>query len=174
MAAHPLIVAGDSAGGNARAAVDATARDAAFELAMQILVYPVLAADFTSNSYMDEANQLVLTRAGMRWFWDQYLPDIAARHHPDASPALAADLTGLAPAVVVLAEHDVLRDEGARYAEALREAGVPVDVRVFEGQMHMFFALVGVLPASAAALDYVGERVAAALDGTVSSGSTGA
>ena len=155
----PLIVAGDSAGGNLAAIMARRARDEGGpEIALQVLVYPVTDADPHSASYLDPENQLMLSRESMIWFWDHYLPDPAARDNPDASPLQAADLSGLPPAVVLTAEHDVLRDEGEAYAEKLRAAGVPVEHRRFAGQMHGFFTLL-VLPAAPEALEYVGDQV---------------
>ena len=116
-------------------------------IALQVLIYPVTDADFDRPSYVDEANQLLLTKDAMVWFWDHYVPDAAERAEPDASPIKATTLEGLPPAVVLTAEHDVLRDEGEAYAEALRAAGVPVDFRRHDGQMHGFFTLL-MLPGS--------------------------
>jgi acetyl esterase len=162
--AVPVVVAGDSAGGNLAAVLARRARDAGGpELALQVLVYPVSDCDFHTASYLDPANELFLSRDGMLWFFDHYVPDQAARMDPDVSPLRAPDLAGLPPAVVLHAEHDVLRDEGQAYAGRLRDAGVPVQERVFEGQMHAFFSLVGVLPGSYAGIDYVAEALASAL-----------
>jgi acetyl esterase len=156
----PLVVAGDSAGGNLAAIVAHKARDAGGPaIGLQVLVYPVTDADLDNESYRDPANQLMLSRESMVWFWDLYAPEHAMRQNPDASPARLADHSGLPPAVVLLAEHDVLRQEGQEYAEALERAGVPVQTRVFEGQMHGFFTMVNVLPGSAAGIDYVTEAV---------------
>jgi acetyl esterase len=124
-----------------------------------VLVYPVVDADLDTASCLDPENQLLLTRESMIWFWDHYAPDLADRKHPDASPLQAADLTGLPPAIVLTAEHDPLRDEGEAYAEQLALAGVPVVQQRFAGQMHAFFTMVGVLPGSAAAIDYVAEQL---------------
>ena len=144
----PLIVAGDSAGGNLTAVMALRARDRnGPKIALQVLIYPVTDADFDRPSYVDPENQLVLTRDAMVWFWDHYLPDVARRTEPDASPLHAADLSGLPPAVVLTAEHDVLRDEGEAYAERLQEAGVPVDQRRHAGQMNGFFTFL-LLPGS--------------------------
>jgi acetyl esterase len=151
----PLIVAGDSAGGNLAAVVALRARLAGPAIAAQVLVYPVTDADFSTTSYQDPANDLLLTRESMAWFWDHYAPDPAARLHPDASPLRAPNLSGLPPAIVVTAEHDVLRDEGELYATRLLKAGVPVTLRRFAGQMHGFFTMTGVLPGSADALEFV-------------------
>jgi acetyl esterase len=144
----PLIVAGDSAGGNLSAVMAQRARDRGGPpIALQVLVYPVTDADFDRPSYVDEANQLLLTKDAMVWFWDHYVPDAADRAEADASPIKATTLEGLPPAVVLTAEHDVLRDEGEAYADALRAAGVPVDFRRHDGQMHGFFTLL-MLPGS--------------------------
>lgn len=159
-----IIVAGDSAGGNLAAAVALRAKAAGITLAGQVLIYPVVDADFGRRSYRDAHNQLLLDAATMRWFWDQYLPDESARRHPDASPLHAADHRGLAPAIVLTAEHDVLVDEGEAYAEALRTAGVRVIHRRFDGQMHGFIGM-PLLPGSERALAFIGESVAALLIG---------
>ncbi|MFG6192174.1 alpha/beta hydrolase [Nonomuraea sp. JJY05] len=156
----PLIVAGDSAGGNLAAVVAQRSRDEGGPaIALQVLVYPVTDCDLDNASYTDPANQLMLDRDSMVWFWDHYAPDPATRANADASPLRAGDLSGLPPAVVLTAEHDVLRDEGEAYAERLREAGVPVLSRRFEGQMHVFFTMVNVLPGSAEAITMVAEAI---------------
>lgn len=160
----PIVVAGDSAGGNLAAVVAQRARDEnGPAIALQVLVYPATDSDLDNGSYRDPDNQLLLTRDAMVWFWDHYAPDPASRANPDASPLRAADLSGLPPALVLTAEYDVLRDEGEAYAERLRQAGVPVEFRRFEGQMHVFFTLVNVLPASAEALDLVAAAVGRSL-----------
>lgn len=155
----PLVLAGDSAGANLATIACRRARDSGGpDVALQVLVYPVTDHDFDNGSYTDPANQLALNRTTLEWFWDHYA-EPADRAHPDVSPARATDLSGLPPAVVITAEHDVLRDEGAAYAEQLRAAGVPVDYRQFDGQMHGFFTMVGLLPGHDAAMEYVAARI---------------
>jgi len=152
----PMVVAGDSAGGNISAVLAQRAKDSdGPHIDMQVLIYPVTDADLDNESYSDPANQLMLSRESMVWFWDHYLPDAERRVDPDASPIRAGDLSGLPPAVVLTAEHDVLRDEGEAFARRLAWAGVPVKHRRFDGQMHGFFTMVNLLPGSAAAIDYV-------------------
>ncbi|WP_214406183.1 alpha/beta hydrolase [Pseudonocardia lacus] len=156
----PLVVAGDSAGGNISAIMAQRAKAAGGPaIGLQVLVYPVTDADVDNESYTDPANQLMLSRDSMIWFWDHYAPDPAARALPDASPIRAEDLSGLPPAVVLTAEHDVLRDEGEAYARRLAWAGVPVQHRRFEGQMHGFFTMVNVLPGSSAGIDHVAAAI---------------
>jgi acetyl esterase len=155
----PLIVAGDSAGGNLSAVMAQRARAGGPAIALQVLVYPVTDCDLESTSYRDPANQLMLSRESMVWFWDHYAPDPDARLHPDASPLRNADLLRLPPAVILTAEHDVLRDEGELYATRLIKAGVQVRHRRFDGQMHGFFTMVDLLPGADAALDYVSAAI---------------
>lgn len=156
----PLIVAGDSAGGNLSAIMAQRAKAAGGpQIALQVLVYPVTDCDLETTSYRDPANQLMLSRDSMVWFWDHYAPDPDARLHPDAAPLRNADLLRLPPAVVLTAEHDVLRDEGELYATRLLKAGVPVRHQRFAGQMHGFFTMVDILPGAAAAMDYVAAAI---------------
>jgi cation diffusion facilitator CzcD-associated flavoprotein CzcO/acetyl esterase/lipase len=155
----PLIVAGDSAGGCLATVVAQRSLQSGPEIALQVLVYPVTDCDLDRDSYHDPENQLIVGRDTMAWFWDHYAPDPAVRSRPEASPLRAPRLAGLPPAVVLTAEHDVLRDEGEAYAERLAAEGVRVEHRRFDGQMHGFFMLGDVLPASAAGLDFVAAAV---------------
>lgn len=161
----PLIVAGDSAGANLAAVVAQRAAREGPALALQILVCPVTDCDTETPCYRDPENQLIVTRDSMIWFFDRYAPDLEARRDPRIAPLRAASLAGAPPAVVLTAEYDVLRDEGEAYAERLRAAGVDVSHKRFAGQMHGFFALVNVLPANEAGLDYVVAALEARLGG---------
>ena len=159
----PLIVVGDGSGGNLAAVAAMRARDRGGpNLALQVLIYPVADADFERPSYLDPENQLLLTRDDMRWYWDHYLPEYSRRAEPDASPLRSGNLQGLPPAVILTAEHDVLRDEGEAYAERLRGAGVPVDLQRYAGQMHGFFTLL-MLPGSELGFQQVVKAVRACI-----------
>lgn len=155
----PLVVAGDSAGGNLTAAMTLRARDGGGpKIDYQVLVYPVTDADFTRPSYLDPENQLLLTTETMEWFWDHYAP-AGRRGEQDASPLRASTLAGLPDAFVIIAEHDVLRDEGEAYAERLAAEGVNVETELFEGQMHGFISMFNILPSSAEVIDRISEKV---------------
>src|ERR1700686_1230563 len=142
-----LGVHGDSAGANLAAVAALMARDAGSpKLRLQSLVYPV--ADYTlkSASYDTFAEGYgLLTRAAMVWFQEHYLRSPADAEDWRASPIKAASLAGVAPAIIVTAECDVLHDDGERYAEALRRAGVAVEYREFAGMIHGFFGMVPII-----------------------------
>lgn len=161
----PLLVGGDSAGANLAIAATLRARTAGGpSIAAQLLAYPVTDCGCETPSYLDPASQLMLTRETMGWYWDHYAPDPKRRTDPEASPLRAPDLSRLPPAVILTAEFDVLRDEGEAYADRLAAAGVPVRRRRFDGQMHGFLMMVGLLPGSREGLDWA----CAALDEVLS------
>jgi acetyl esterase len=138
-----LLVAGDSAGGNLAAVTALMARDRDWPvIAGQVLIYPVIAADFGTVSYQRFGVGYYNTAAAMAWYWDQYVPGLADRTHPYASP-LRARLTDLPPAVVITAGCDPLCSEGENYAKALVAAGVPTTHRDYEGAIHGFMTMAG-------------------------------
>ncbi|HEV3282017.1 MAG TPA: alpha/beta hydrolase fold domain-containing protein [Acidimicrobiales bacterium] len=139
-------VMGDSSGGNLAAVVAqlaraGTGRAPAPPPIAQGLVYPVVDARLGSESMRSLADGFLLTRAAMEFYRGQYLPDRSLWESPMASPVLAPDLGGLAPALVVTAGFDPLRDDGAAYAQALQRAGVVVEHRRYEDQIHGFMHL---------------------------------
>ncbi|MER6008823.1 alpha/beta hydrolase [Nonomuraea angiospora] len=136
-----IAVAGDSVGGNMTAATTILAkRRNGPKLAAQLLFYPVTDAAFDTGSYDQFATGYFLSRDGMKWFWDQYTTDPAQRAEITASPLRASldELAGLPPALVIVAEADVLRDEGEAYAAKLRAAGVPTTAVRYQGIIHDF------------------------------------
>jgi acetyl esterase len=136
-----IVVGGDSAGGNLAAVTALMTRDRGGpELAGQLLLYPVIAADFDTESYRAFGRGYYNPKPALQWYWDQYVPTVAERSHPYASP-LGADLHGLPPAVVVIAGHDPLRDEGVAYADALETAGVSVTRLSYQGGVHGFLTM---------------------------------
>jgi acetyl esterase len=167
--AGPLVVAGDSAGGNLAAVCALRTRDAGGpELVLQVLIYPVTDHDLDRHSYhVYNGNDFLVNRRDMAWFWDQYVPDPAARANPYASPLRAASLSGLPPAYIVTAEHDPLRDEGFAYADRLRAARVPVQHRHYGSEIHGFFGYVNVLDDADKAVADAGAAIRETVSGAV-------
>ena len=157
----PLAVGGDSSGGNLAAVAAIHARDLGGpDIAAQVLLYPVTDATMGSPSLDELAEGRMLTRETLAWMYDQYMPDGVDRSDPRVSPLLAESLEGVAPAVVVAAGNDPLRDDALRYATRLEEAGVPVERLVFGGTIHSFMLYAGVLEAGLEAVAAVGQSVA--------------
>ncbi len=157
--ATPLAIMGDSAGGNLAAACTLRARRGGPRIDLQVLLYPITDHDFERPSYADYGGGgYLLSRTDMEWYWRHYAaPD--RRTDPLASPLRAADLSGLPPALVVVAGCDPLRDEGLAYAEALKAAGVDAAVEVHADMTHGFFTMVGLLGPADAAVRKVGREV---------------
>ena len=134
-----LAVAGNSVGGNMAAVISLMAKDKKGpEIKLQVLLWPVTDANFETGSYNQYATSRFLTKNMMKWFWDNYTTDANQRKEIYASPLQATleQLKGLPPAIVQVAENDVLRDEGEAYARKLDEAGVPVKSVRFNGMIH--------------------------------------
>jgi acetyl esterase len=149
-----LAVAGDSAGGGLATVVARKARDRGGPpICFQLLVYPFLDCSFDTPSHKENGEGYILTTSLMRWFQDNYLGPDNDGSDPDISPLRAPDLSGLPPALVITAEFDPLRDEGEAYAARLAEAKVDVDVHRYDGQVHIFTWLAGVVDAGRAAID---------------------
>lgn len=157
-----VAVGGDSAGGNLATVSALMARDRRGPaLAAQLLIYPVIAADFDTESYRLFGKGFYNPKPAMQWYWDQYVPAVADRTHPYAAP-LHADLRRLPPAVLVVAGHDPLRDEALAYAAALQAAGVPVTLLEFGGGIHGFMSM-PILDIAQTARRRVGTALKAAL-----------
>jgi acetyl esterase len=164
-----LALGGDSAGGQlavvaARHAAAATGDGPG--LRALLLAYPALDPTLSSESYRTFAEGPMLTRADMERCWSLYLGDDDAvdRDDPDVAPLRARDLDLLPPTSIVVAEEDVLRDDGLALAAALERAGVPVTVREADGMVHGFLRWGGVVDAAGDTLRRLGDRVRAALE----------
>jgi acetyl esterase len=159
-----LAVGGDSAGGNLAVVVALRARDAGGPaLAFQLLVYPLV--DFTdhdSESMREYGDGHFLTTPVMDYFADHYLPAGVDRRQPWVSP-LHANLAGLPPAFVLTAECDPLRDQGEAFAERLKHAGVPTAVKRYDGMIHPFFSLGGIIEGGRTAMADAAEALKIAL-----------
>lgn len=149
-----IAVGGDSAGGNLAAVVALMARDnGGPSLVYQMLIYPVTNHSYDTDSYRENGEGYFLTKDTMVWFWNHYLRDELDSKNPYASPLLAEDLSGLPPALVITGGYDPLRDEGEAYAERLKAEGVPVEATRYDGMIHGFFWMPGVLEQGNKAID---------------------
>jgi acetyl esterase len=156
-----LVVAGDSAGGNLAAAVTLVAKERGTPaIAGQVLVYPATDLTLSHPSMTENGEGYFLTADAMRWFAGHYGGDAAT--DPLVSPLHAADHAGLPPALVLTAEFDPLRDEGEAYAAKLEAAGVPTTLHRFDGQIHGFLGMYGMLDDGHRALDEIAEAVRSA------------
>ena len=159
--ASKVALAGTSAGGNLSAVVSQMTRDRNGPIvAHQVLFCPVTDHGHSRPSYDEFATGYGLTREGMNWFWDQYLgEDVHRAAEPYASPLRATDLSGLPDATVIVAECDVLRDEGEEYAGALQCAGVDTRLTRYEGMIHGFNLVLGLINAAEDSLDEAADRI---------------
>jgi acetyl esterase len=156
-----LALAGDSAGGALVASLTLRLRDRREPPArLQALIYPCVDPALETGSAHEFAEGYRLTRANMRWFWTAYLARRPATS--ESAAALADDLSGLPPALVITASHDVLRDEGEHYAERLRAAGVPTETVRVDGTLHGFMRF-GAWPAAQETRALLADAVRAAL-----------
>jgi len=160
-----LAVGGDSAGGNLAAVAALHARDAGVPLRLQLLIYPAVDGDNEAvyPSRTENETGYMLDRPSIDWFMGHYFPDGS----PDdwlAAPMQAATHDGVAPALVITAEYDPLRDEGEAYATKLEAAGVPAKAVRYDGLIHGFFGMGPIVPAANAAVDEAGAALRAALE----------
>ena len=158
-----LGVGGDSAGGNLAAVTAIEAARTGLPLAFQLLVYPGTDATQGTASKRLFGKRFYLTQVFMDQVMDQYVPDRARRADPRVSPLLGDVPDGLAPAYVVTAGFDPLRDEGEAYARLLADAGVEVELRRFPDQIHGFLNVLGVGRTARAASAEVAARLAVGL-----------
>jgi acetyl esterase len=157
-------IIGDSAGGNLAAAVALRARDEKGpQLAYQVLVYPAVQYGWDTPSALTNAEGFFLERASLEYCWKHYVKSSLDGTNPYCSPLAAADHSGLPPALIVCAEFDPLCDDGRNYADKLKAAGVPVTFRLYDGMIHGFLSMAGVLDQSRALLEEIGREVRSAL-----------
>jgi acetyl esterase len=155
-----VAVGGHSAGGNLAAVTAQIARKRGSPpLAFQLLVLPMTDCTARTSSRRENASGYLLTADMLDWSTRQYLRSEAEGKTPEASPLLAEDFKGLPSALIITAEYDPLRDEGEQYAEKLRQAGVAVRVRRFDGAIHAFFILGGVMEQGKQAIQEAGEAL---------------
>jgi acetyl esterase len=163
-----LAVAGDSVGGNMTAVVAQLAKERKGPtIRYQVLFYPVTDASMSQESYKEFANGPWLTTDAMKWFWDAYAPNNGDRKKPMASPLAATteQLKGLPPAIVIVDENDILRDEGEEYARKLMHAGVETTAVRVLATIHDFVMLnpLAGTAATKAAIELASQKLAQTL-----------
>ncbi|MFD4932171.1 alpha/beta hydrolase [Peribacillus butanolivorans] len=155
-----IAIGGDSAGGNLAASVTLKARNQEGPtFVSQILIYPVTSLSFDTPSYKANGEGYFLTLDSMAWFARQYLDKEEDMFNAYAAPLLAKDLSGLPPALVITAEYDPLHDEGLAYANRLREVGVSVEYTCYEGMIHGFFWMAGIMDKGKRAIEQVAHHL---------------
>lgn len=164
-----VAVGGDSAGGNLAAAAALRARDAQLDLALQLLVYPVLDSTMDTaskrrfvESYSNFAGRVdygLTTYERIGFLWDAYVPDELMRRSPLVSPVHAETLHGISSAVIITAEHDILRGEAVAYARRLRKDQVSVETHDYLGQIHGFIDNLGVMSDAVDAVEKAGSAI---------------
>ena len=141
-----LALGGDSAGGNLAAVVALLARDKGTPgLCFQLLIYPCVAPEPETRSHHQFAENYLLTRKTITWFYRQYLRSPKDARDVRYAPLEADDLSELPPALVIVAGYDPLRDEGVEYARAMIESGNRVRLSNYEGMIHGFYLMGGVI-----------------------------
>ena len=155
-----LAIAGDSAGGNITAVTAIRIRDEG-EIAplLQVLIYPVLDGTPERPSHHQFAEGMLLTRANILWFYGHYMNAPGDVKDPHFSPILTEDLSRLPQAVVIVAGHDPLRDEGIEYAERLKEAGVDVELCNYEGMVHGFLSFADAVDQGMKGIEHVSKAL---------------
>lgn len=139
---NKVILCGESAGGNLAAAVALmNQKSNEFTIAGQLLIYPVLTSDLEKKYYDNSPDKSLLSYENMQFFWNMYLSSPGDGESPFASPLKSENFAKLPACFIVTAEHDALKHEGARYGEALQEAGVAVQVKNYPGVIHGFLDL---------------------------------
>lgn len=159
-----IAVGGDSAGGNLAAAVTLIAREKSDPtIKFQLLVYPVTnLSTFETATYIENGEGYYLTKDNMIWYKNHYIKPEDTKN-PLASPLLAENLTHLPPALIITAEYDPLRDDGNKYANRLKEHGVPTEYVCFEGMIHGFFFMGGAIDKGKEAIKLASDRLRSSL-----------
>jgi len=158
-----VAVGGDSSGGNLAAAVTLMAKERGGPAFVhQLLVYPNTDAAADTDSMRDVVDEHFFNKNAIAWYWSMYLASPGDGLNPLASPLRAPDLSGLPPATVITAELDPLRDESEQYGEALAKAGVAAEIIRYDGMIHGFFTMVGILDTAREAVATAADRLSRA------------
>ncbi|MCF4994540.1 alpha/beta hydrolase fold domain-containing protein [Pseudomonas syringae] len=157
--ASRLAIAGDSVGGSLATVLAAELADAPVRPRLQVLIYPVTDASRATPSIERFGEGYLLEKESLNWFYAHYQREASDRLDPRFSPLLASINQGMAPALLVLAQCDPLHDEGVAYARHLREAGVEVELKVYEGMTHDFMRMGAIIDEAEEAQQLIAERL---------------
>jgi acetyl esterase len=149
----PLILMGDSAGANLATVAATLLRDEDLGIAAQVLIYPTLGPELVTESVHRYGTGFLLDIESLRHDYRQYLGEFADHTDPRVTPLMSTDLSRVAPAIILVAECDPLRDEGVAYAGLLEHFDVPVELLEAHGMVHGFLEMGGVIPEALAILD---------------------
>lgn len=154
-----LILMGDSAGANLATVAATQLRDDGFGIAAQVLIYPTLGPELLTESAHRYGKGFLLDIDSLRFDYEQYLGGFTDHTDPRVTPLLCNDLARVAPAIVVVAECDPLRDEGIAYAGLLEHFNVPVELLEAHGMVHGFLEMGGVVPEALVILDDLADHL---------------
>ncbi|MCP5504543.1 MAG: alpha/beta hydrolase [Chlamydiales bacterium] len=155
-----IAVAGENAGGNLAAILTHEMRENIHpKISFQVLIYPQTDFTFSSLSHQEYSSGYLLERDSIEWYKKQYIPKGQDPLDPRLSPLYANDFSSLPPALIITAEYDPMRDEGETYAQKLKSAGVPTELKRYKGMVHGFFQMEGILDETRLAINHVGETL---------------
>ncbi|NOX93659.1 MAG: alpha/beta hydrolase [Alphaproteobacteria bacterium] len=160
-----LVIAGDSGGGLLAAAMAQQARDQQGpHISYQVLIYPAIGTRGNSKSADLFAKGYVFGRKELEWAYGSWINSAEDMNNVRVQPILATDFSGLPPAYVVSAEYEVMRDDIEEYARLLDAAGVPTVMKRFEGTVHPFMSMAGVIDAGKDVIDEAAVEIRRGLD----------
>lgn len=155
-----IAVGGENSGGNIAAVLTHEVRDEIHpQISFQVLIYPQTDLTCSTLSHQEFDKGYLLEKESIDWYKQQYIGLEHTPEDPRISPLLATDHSSLPPALIITAEFDPLRDEGESYAQKLQEAGVPVTLHRYDGMVHGFFQMGGILDDARLAMQEVGETL---------------
>jgi acetyl esterase len=158
--ARRMAVAGEGAGGNMAFNIAIRARDEKQPVPIhQVLITPMAGTDLTLPSYEQNLRSVPISTSTVRWFYEQLLGEVGDRFDPRLNLSGRADLPGLKPTTIILAELDPLRSEGEALAGALRRSGVWVECTLYDGVTHQFFGVGGIVNKGMFAQGQVGRNL---------------
>jgi acetyl esterase len=155
-----LIIAGDSAGGTiATVLARKVAGNNGLRVLLQVLMYPVTDSSLQTESWLEFAKGPVITIETALEAWQMYVPNVLERQNADTAPIFAENLVGSASALIIIAEHDPLRDEGIAYVARLEQAGVKVKTSIYKEMPHGFFQMAGYIDDGKKAIAEVAKAI---------------